>query len=190
MYASRLSSRMGLGRDLVKIKYLEYLKQQQILGPFTAATEIKAFLETDTAEKLKQDRLYIEIRYAKTTCLYEHSDSQSIFFGWEKMGKRWHTRYTLIVFWNISSKAVAKLSITDLRDTLGNIHKKVFANEEHNEDQSVIVFWVEAGKRQWYLGLVDQIHEDGSIFVNHFFLATRSNKLTWTFPKEPDVQIV
>ena len=52
MYASRLSSSMGLGRDLVKIKYLEYLKQQQILGPFTAATEIKAFLETDTMEKL------------------------------------------------------------------------------------------------------------------------------------------
>ena len=75
---------MGLGRDLVKIKYLEYLKQQQILGPFTAATEIKAFLETDTAEKLKQDRLYIEIRYAKTTCL----DSQSIFFRLRENGEK------------------------------------------------------------------------------------------------------
>ena len=88
MYASRLSSSMGLGRDLVKIKYLEYLKQQQILGPFTAATEIKAFLETDTAEKLKQDRLYIEIRYAKTTCLSMNTqtvDSQLIF----PAGRKW-----------------------------------------------------------------------------------------------------
>ena len=88
MYASRLSSRMGLGRDLVKIKDLEYLKQQQILGPFTAATEIKAFLETDTAEKLKQDRLYIEIRYAKTTCLSMNTHTANRFFSAEgKWGK-------------------------------------------------------------------------------------------------------
>ena len=32
----------------------------------------------------------------------------------------------------------------------------------------VIVFSVEAGGRQWYLGLVDHIYEDGSISVNHF----------------------
>ena len=88
MYASRLSSSMGLGRDLVKIKYLEYLKQQQILGPFTAATEIKAFLETDTAEKLKQDRLYIEICYAKTTCLSMNTHTANRFFSAErKWGK-------------------------------------------------------------------------------------------------------
>ena len=88
MYASRLSSSMGLGRDLVKIKYLEYLKQQQILGPFTAATEIKAFIETDTAEKLKQDRLYIEIRYAKTTCLSMNTQTANRFFSAErKWGK-------------------------------------------------------------------------------------------------------
>ena len=88
MYASRLSSRMGLGRDLVKIKDLEYLKQQQILGPFTAATEIKAFLETDTAEKLKQDRLYIEIRYAKTTCLSMNTQTANQFFSAERKWRK------------------------------------------------------------------------------------------------------
>ena len=95
-----------------------------------------------------------------------------------------------------SSKAVAKVSITDFRDTLGNIQKKVFDDENNPQMQSlkigehVIVFWVEAGGRQWYLGLVDHIYEDGSISVNHFVPATRSNKLTWTFPDEPDIQIV
>ena len=39
------------------------------------------------------------------------------------------------------------------------------------------------------MGLVDHIYED-SISVNHFVPATRLNKLTWTFPDEPDIQIV
>ena len=104
-----------------------------------------------------------------------------------------------------SSKAVAKVSITDFRDTLGNIQKKVFESEDiilDNQSQShqmqsthlkigehVIVFWVEAGNLLWYLGLVDHIYED-SISVNHFVPATRLNKLKWTFPDEPDIQIV
>ena len=83
-----------------------------------------------------------------------------------------------------SSKAVAKVSITDFRDTLGNIQKKVFEDKNNPQMQSmqslkigehVIVFWVEAGDRQWYLGLVDHIYEDGSISVNHFVPATLSN---------------
>ena len=37
---------------------------------------------------------------------------------------------------------------------------------------------------------VDPIYEDSSISVNCFVPATRSNKLTWMFPDEPDTPIV
>ena len=61
----------------------------------------------------------------------------------------------------------------------GDIQKKVSDNENNPQMQSlkigehVIVFWVETGDRQWYLGLVDHINEDGSISVNHLVSATR-----------------
>ena len=72
----------------------------------------------------------------------------------------------------------------------------ILGNQSHQKQSThlkigehVIVFWVDAGNQLWYLGLVDHIYED-SISVNHFVPATRLNKLTWTFPDEPDIQIV
>ena len=59
---------------------LEFLKQQQIPGQFTAATDIKAFIESDTAEKLKRDRLYIEVRYVNATCLSMNTQTANRFF--------------------------------------------------------------------------------------------------------------
>ena len=92
-------------------------------GQFTAATDIKAFIESDTAEKLKRDRLYIEVRYVNATCLSMNTQTANRFFqlreNGEKMAYQIYSDCLLKYF--DSSKAVAKVSITDFRNTLGNI---------------------------------------------------------------------
>ena len=102
---------------------LEFLKQQQIPGQFTAATDIKAFIESDTAEKFKRDMLYIEVRYVNATCLYMNTQTANRFFQLRENGEKMaYQIYSdcLLKFFD-SSKAVAKVSITDFRNTLGNI---------------------------------------------------------------------
>ena len=79
---------LNVKKDASKVKDLEFLKQQQIPGQFTAATDIKAFIESDTAEKLKRDRLYIEVRYVNATCLSMNTQTANQFFSAErKWGK-------------------------------------------------------------------------------------------------------
>ena len=40
-------------KDASKLKDLEFLKQQQIPGPFTAAADIKTFIDSDIEKKDK-----------------------------------------------------------------------------------------------------------------------------------------
>ena len=47
--------------DLEKLKALG--------GPFTKPEEIDAFVRSETDEKLKNERLYVEVRYCKNTSL-------------------------------------------------------------------------------------------------------------------------
>ena len=47
-----------------------------------------------------------------------------------------------------------------------------------------------AGIYEWYLGLVNYVHEDLNISVSHFVQESRSNKLIWTIPDESDIQII
>ena len=75
------------------------------------------------AEKLKRDRLYIEVRYVNATCLSMNTQTANQFFqlreNGEKMAYQIYSDCLLKYF--DSSKPVAKVSITDFRNTLGNI---------------------------------------------------------------------
>ena len=79
---------LNVKKDASKVKDLEFLKQQQIPGQFTAATDIKAFIESDTAEKLKRDRLYIEVRYVNATCLSMNTQTANRFFQLRENGEK------------------------------------------------------------------------------------------------------
>ena len=71
-------------------------------------------------------------------------------------------------------KTVAILTIPDFLKTLGNIQVLFKTTKEQNQKFSVstgehvAVFWNEAGKIKWYLGLVDYVYEDSSISVKSF----------------------
>ena len=56
-------------KDASKLKDLEYLKDQEIPEAFTKSEDVQSFSTLNIDDKYKQDRLYIEVRYAKATCL-------------------------------------------------------------------------------------------------------------------------
>ena len=51
----------------VKYKDLDYLKERN--GPFTTADQVKEFDDNTPDSPEKNSRLYIEVRYAKNSCL-------------------------------------------------------------------------------------------------------------------------
>ena len=53
----------------VKYELLECLKKEQYPGPFTTVEEVKLFLESPLEDKIKNNRLYKEIKYARMTCM-------------------------------------------------------------------------------------------------------------------------
>ena len=50
-----------------RVKHLDKLKKEG--GPFTKPEEVEGFIASDLSEKEKQDRLYIEVRFARDTTL-------------------------------------------------------------------------------------------------------------------------
>ena len=76
---------LNIKMDLSKIKDLEYLKQQNPAGPFRSREEIENFMERVEESKQKNDRLYVEVRYARNTCL-SMSNSEK-FFKLRRYGK-------------------------------------------------------------------------------------------------------
>ena len=62
--------KLNVKKDAAKIKDLEYLKTHEIPEPFTLNDDIDKFIESDTVSDIdKQNRLYVEARYAKATRL-------------------------------------------------------------------------------------------------------------------------
>ena len=57
--------------------------------------------------------------------------------------------------------------------------------------QHVVVYWDEGAEvRNWYLGVIDDIDDQGNLSVSHFMKANRNDDTTWTYPERGDVQPV
>ena len=52
-----------------KLCDIEFLKKQNLPGPFTRSNEVSRYLGSDINDAVKNKHLYIEVRLAKRTCL-------------------------------------------------------------------------------------------------------------------------
>ena len=64
-------------KEVSKLSDLEFLKNQTILGPFTSTDEIDKYMSSSKDQHEQQNRLYVEVRYARVTCLSMNIDSMS-----------------------------------------------------------------------------------------------------------------
>ena len=60
---------LNLKEEQSKLKDLEFLKSQNLPGPFSTSEEVDMYMDGDETDRVKNHRLYIEVRYAKKTCL-------------------------------------------------------------------------------------------------------------------------
>ena len=62
-----LKEAASLTQERKKLQDLEYLKAQIPPGPFTSAENVDQYMKSEVDELEKNERLYIEVRYAKMT---------------------------------------------------------------------------------------------------------------------------
>ena len=117
---------LNIKKDASKIKDLEYLKRQNPAGPFTSREEIENFMERVEESKSKNDRLYVEVRYARNTCL-SMSNSEK-FFKLRRNGKTLESlEYAQCLTQYLdNSRSLTKLTIPDLKNVLGRIQTVMF----------------------------------------------------------------
>ena len=194
---------LNIKKDSDKLKDLDYLKNQDIRGPFSTVEEVRAFISSDIAKKNKCDRLYIEIRYAKSTCLSMNTKSLNNFFKLRKKGRKLESHVYAKCLENCFeiSRTIEHVTIPDLQKTLGEIQNNIFNNNEvvksvSNQNtgldlvigEHIAVFFIDGNKYIWQLAIVDNLRND-DISVS-LFSHLRKRKENWTLSDEIDIKIV
>ena len=177
-------------KDASKLKDLEHLKGQEIPGPFTRSKDVQSFSTLNIDDKYKQDRLYIEDRYAKATCLSMNTKALDNFFKLGYKGKKLqsHVYAECLKKYLDTSRSVAQVTIPDLQNTLRHLQKSMFdvcesvSSLEYNVHigEHVAVFWIEKNDQyNWYLGIIDNVNKN-EMHVSHFISSRKETE--WTFP--------
>ena len=183
---------VNLKKDADKLKDLEFLKAQTIPGPFTSKEEVDEFLEREKDEILMNERLYIEVRYAKATC--QSMTNPSKFFKLKRNGKDFASEEyasSLKQYFD-TSRNMTKLTMPDLH-VIGGVQGVVFgqtpgnivipSNNELGQTaekekpihvgEHLAVFWIEESNNYvWYSAVVDSVVSDG-ICVSHLVSTDR-----------------
>lgn len=100
--------------DLVKLKAFN--------GPFSSAAEVKAFTASDLPEEKKVERLYIEVRYARDTCVSfpKNSDIFRLLKNYRKLDSKSYTDNLVIYFDKV--KFLNSVEMSDFENALKELH--------------------------------------------------------------------
>ena len=188
----------------VMYKGLDYLKERN--GPFTTADKVKEFDDNTPDSPEKNSRLYIEVRYAKNSCL-SLKHTASIF-----RVKRDHRNLSSAEYvenlCQYLSDVRSKTSLTtddlslvleeltqknndDVMEDLEPLNKKETHNEKvrtssnsevHYPDEHVAAVWIDENDNvlTWFLGVVNSISTD-TIDVTYYNRKDREG-VSWTLP--------
>ena len=185
--------KVNMHLDSVRYKDLEFLKSKG--GPFTTLEEVEIFMNQikDSKEENHNQRLYIEVRYAKNTSLrLKHSDP---VFRLRRDNKNLSNREyseNLKTYLG-SARKTTTISVSDLSDVISKITgvKKNSARNPEVESalkpgEHVAVYWIEdSNEIVWYLGIVEHLDKDNIPKVIHL-KQTDKKGLSWIIPDEPE----
>ena len=190
--------------ETIKYKDLEYLKARN--GPFTTVEEVENFDKTTPDSEEKNKRLYIEVRYAKNTCLsLKHTAS---VFRLKKQYKNLTSEEYVENLCQYLGGARSKKVLTEndlselLKDLLENpeeslVSKRIpssspqefnklekLPSSEYNCDELVAAVWIDEKENDlnWFLRVVNSISTE-TIGVTYY---NRKNKdsTSWTVPED------
>ena len=190
---------MNLKKDATKLNDLEFLKKQTIAGPFTTSDDVETYLSCDDELKGKQDRLYVEVRYAKATCLSMNTQALNKFFRLRRGGKKLEPQEyaDCLKKYLDTSRSMGQVTLPDLQNTLGELEKSFFDDtctippivSDICVGEHIVIFWMVKDSAEWFLAIVDYMHDDG-IDVLPLTPSPRKNKTEWEYPQNNKIYTI
>ena len=190
--------------ESVKYRDLEYLKEKN--GLFTTAEEVRDFDANTPESSEKNKRLYIEVRYAKNSCLsLKHTAS---VFRLKKVHKNLSSKEYVENLCQYLSDARNKtaltaadlsLVLTDLigntnmsdadnpvecNDTVNQLTTSNYPPNDFNLDEHVAAVWMDEKENvlSWFLGVINSVSPD-SVNVTYYYRKDKDGTV-WTFPED------
>ena len=150
-------------REATILKDTEFLKKQTVIGTFTTVEEVDNFMNSCPDSKLKNERMYREIRFHRMTSRRK-KETDSVF-KLKKQGKNLERDdYANNLKYLEKTRNLKNISLADLSGVLSILQQR----EDQSEDcasspdnfiagEHVAVFWREDdGGFKWYLGVVTE----------------------------------
>ncbi len=191
----------SLSEESKKYSLLETLKKESIPGPFTSEEEIKNFLETDLDDKLKNKRMYDEVKYARITCM--SLKRTAAVFRLRRNHRNLSTEEYAenLISYLSTARCCSQITIGDLRNVMYGIMGKNHQDETHTPElessleepvpknktcvvgEHVIAFWHEGNETKWHLGVVEKIQP----LTVSYMTRTDQSGHNWTFPERSEI---
>ena len=187
---------INLKNEATKLEILEFLKGQQVQGPFTNINEIKMFMESTEESQSKNNRMKKEVKYARLTCTSLKPTAP--VFRLERKSKNLPTQEYAENLTSYLDKArcIKTLTLLDLKHVLTGLTAQVSkynCNETSSNSQEfsigehIAAFWIE-DKYDWHLGVVDLIKPNGNPQVSYLYSTDKERKI-WTFPDPDNIEV-
>ena len=164
----------SLHQESQKYNLLELLKKEELQGPFVSEDKVMKYMALKIDDKIKNTRLYNEVRYAQMTCMSlkltaavfqlkknhhnlsneEHSQNLISYFSSARCCKQITISDLCNVMQGIMGRSEAVPTNTNeiSSSSVGAIYQK---ESEIVQGEHVIAFWVEGNKTKWYSGIVE-----------------------------------
>ena len=145
------------------------MKSQNLPGPFSKAEEVDLYMDTDENDSVKNQRLYIEVRYARKTCL-SLKPSAAVFRLKQNYKNLENEQYAEnLKSYLDSARSSTNLTIHDLKNVLHALKtsdtQDVITMSTNKETEKTIqigshvaAFWSnDFVEYQWHLAIVDKM---------------------------------
>ena len=108
-----LSEKETQSRATDKRRNADLIKLKAYNGPFGSSAEVRAFAATDMPEEKKKDRLYLEVRYARDSCVSfpKNSDIFRLLKNYKKLDSKSYCDNLIIYFDKVTFR-----NCVDMRD--------------------------------------------------------------------------
>lgn len=179
---SEMSSMLQDKRKLDDLAILA--SDTNLAGPFSSIEDINKYMNLNISEKVKSQRLYVEVRYAKLTS----SIPNSPFFRLRESGKylpiHKYAENLKIYFSKVTE--CSSVTMTEFNHAISSILNSI-NNKESRTDMSletgdiIAAFWFDDKDQvNWYLGVVESI-KDNSCVVNYMERYKNCDN-SWIYP--------
>ena len=184
------------------LKDTEFLKSQNIPGPFTSVEEVEKFMDAQPESTEKNQRMYREVRFHRMTS--SRKKESDPVFRLKQSGKNLETidYANNLKCYLEKTRRLKNISLEDLGSVLNVLHNSnptntnndINVTEKRSEcdnfdvGEHVAVFWQEDEGYRWYIGVVSDLSETEDDLIISYFVRATKNGTSWNYPEEAEIR--